>query len=108
VEVCRTPDGEIVEFVATGHAGSGPYGHDLVCSAVSAVVQTAVCGLKEVLDLRPMVEQKSGFLRCRLAPAEQTAEEREKGQVVLATMVAGLKGIAASYPGYLVVKERTV
>ena len=34
----------------TGHAGAGPPGHDLVCAAVSTLVQTFVRSAEELTD----------------------------------------------------------
>ncbi len=35
--VTRNEHGHVSAFEISGHAESGPYGHDLVCAAVSAV-----------------------------------------------------------------------
>lgn len=39
------PAGRLVGFHTEGHAGAGDAGHDLVCSAISALTQTAVNAL---------------------------------------------------------------
>lgn len=36
-----------------GHAGYAPHGQDIVCAAVSAILQTAVLGLESIADSYP-------------------------------------------------------
>ena len=35
-------------FSISGHANAGPFGRDIVCAAVSAVVQMALMGVEQV------------------------------------------------------------
>lgn len=37
----------------TGHADYAPRGHDIVCAAVSAIVQTAILGLEAIAQQYP-------------------------------------------------------
>ena len=47
VEVCLPhPEGNTLRIRATGHAGAGPKGHDLVCASVSTLVFTLLGGLE--------------------------------------------------------------
>ncbi len=52
----------IDRLMVKGHAGSGDYGHDLVCAAVSALVINFVNSVEGIcgLDLKPSV--RSGFM----------------------------------------------
>lgn len=36
-----------------GHAGYAPHGRDIVCAAVSAILQTAVLGLESIAETYP-------------------------------------------------------
>ena len=42
----------IVEIECVGHTGYGVEGEDVVCAALSAIVQTAILGLKEVIKVK--------------------------------------------------------
>jgi len=48
----RSRNGEM-EIYAVGHANSGPVGQDIVCAAVSAIMQTAALGLQAVAEQYP-------------------------------------------------------
>ncbi len=92
--------GRIVRLHVHGHAGTAPYGEDLVCAAVSAVVQTAALGLARLDGTADPARVRDGDLLWR-------GESGQAGQIILETCVLGLQDIAASYPGAiaLVVKE---
>ena len=96
----RRRGGRIVRLHVRGHAGTAPYGEDLVCAAVSAVVQTAALGLARL-------DAGAGPARVRDGDLLWQGESGEAGQIILETCVLGLEDIAESYPGAiaLVVKE---
>lgn len=99
--------GALEGFEARGHAGYAQEGSDIVCSAVSAITQTAVLGLTEAAGLKPLVEVKEARLSCRL-PEGLSPEERERAKLILETMAIGLRSIAADYGEYLSITERKV
>ena len=43
----------ITDFTITGHAEAGPYGQDIVCAGVSAIMQTTLLGLEAIADSYP-------------------------------------------------------
>lgn len=100
--------GRICGFTSSGHANHGEYGSDLVCSAVSAITQTCVIGIAEVLKLDAdiSVDEIDG-IRCKLLSHADEAQ-REKAAILFDTMTAGLNAIEASYPGTLKTIDREV
>lgn len=100
--------GAIQGFTCSGHASQGDYGNDLVCSAVSAITQTCVIGIAEVLklDARIAVNETDG-IDCRL-PVKLDRAARQQAELLIHTMLAGLKAIQASYPGTLKTIDREV
>lgn len=54
----------------TGHAGAGPPGHDLVCAAVSTLVQTFVRSVEELTDvpLHSDIAPGGAFVRYEESP----------------------------------------
>lgn len=75
-----------------GHAGSGPYGHDLVCSAISAIT---LGGLNNIADIETnyKCEVKTGYVYL-----EALKEVSMHDEVVLETIEKQLESIAISYP----------
>lgn len=40
-------------IIVKGHANYAPYGKDIVCSGISAILQTAILGLKAIAEAYP-------------------------------------------------------
>lgn len=106
VKVYRTASGEIRSFVAAGHALYDDRGKDIVCAAVSILTQTAVNALEANAGVIPRVkvDKETGRLECVL-PEGLGPREAERAQIVLESMVTGLRGIAREYKEYIVLKE---
>ncbi len=53
----------IVEIECVGHTGYGVEGEDVVCAALSAIVQTAILGPKEVIKVKVdyATDDKTGY-----------------------------------------------
>ena len=80
----------------TGH-GSGTKGSDIVCSAVSAVSQTALCGLLHFGAQEIRWKSENGFLSVLVD--ERTPPERAALlDAILTTAYLGLREIARQYP----------
>lgn len=100
VEVRMRGD-EIVGVEAKGHAGYAKFGKDIVCSAASAVMQTALLGLIDVSGAR--VEYKigeDGYLKFTV-PEPQDKEEGIRQQAIVRTMMLGLRDLEKGYKAYL-------
>ncbi|WP_054691983.1 ribosomal-processing cysteine protease Prp [Syntrophomonas palmitatica] len=93
-------DDVIESFNVEGHAGSGPYGQDIYCAGVSAITQTALLGLAKHISLQMDYVIREGYISCKL-PAALSDAEREKAQVILSTMEAGLLAMQEAYSDYL-------
>lgn len=88
--------GKIVSVECDGHADYGAEGEDIVCAALSSIVQTAVLGLMGVAGLQVALKREDGYLYLEL-PKEMTDSERHDADVILETMTMG---IADLYEGY--------
>lgn len=104
VTVLRLSAGDITAFHVTGHARAAPPGEDVVCAAVSAVVQTALLGLTEVAGIPEGARCRPGDIRWSL-PEAVPNEQQKKAQAILKTMVLGLKSIEAGHGRYLRVTD---
>ncbi len=88
--------GKIVSVECDGHTGYGVEGEDIVCAALSSVVQTAILGLMRVAGIQVAFQSQDGYLYAEL-PGELSESARHDADVILETMLAG---IADLYEGY--------
>jgi len=100
-------NGNPVGFTVTGHANMGVYGEDLVCAAVSAIVQTAILGITEICHIQAGVSIAEGQTTCILSK-DTDPEEIRRASIVFDTMIAGLRSIQASYPKTLKFRNKEV
>ena len=98
---------QMIGFSVMGHAGCGEYGEDLVCAGVSAIVQTSILGITEVLHLKADISIKEGDTVCILN-RETNRSDLSKAAIVFETMMAGLKSIELSYPKALKFRSKEV
>jgi uncharacterized protein YsxB (DUF464 family) len=88
---------------ARGHAEFGAFPDDVVCAAVSAILQATYLGLEDVARLRFEGTRTPGDLRIRI-PAE--ARDRLDVAALVATAELSLEQLAVQYPDHVRV-ERT-
>ena len=90
-----------VGLEAKGHAESGPYGYDLVCAAVSAVIT----GGANALD-----ESKKWKVKLSKGDAEivkkADCELVEEDHIIMRTIITMLRTIAESYPKFVQITEK--
>ena len=94
-------------FTAKGHSGYAEAGEDIVCAAVSALTQTAYLGLTELVKADVDCSQRDGELRVML-PDRLPEEQGEKAELILGTMLLGLRAIEENYSDYLKIHKREV
>lgn len=85
-----------------GHADFAPEGRDIVCAAVSALVETLALGLERITP-------GNGGARITPGEADFWLEEAADpaADAVFRTIVAGLADLAASYPEFVRFEDRT-
>lgn len=96
---------KLVSFHVDGHAEY--YDHkektviydDVVCGCVSNLAQVTILGVLEVLQLNPSYVAEEGNIRLDLK--NLVAEDLDKAQVLLETMLLGLKNLEISYGKYI-------
>jgi len=100
--------GKLVSFKIKGHAmpKEEQLDVDLICSAISAISQTTVIGIEEVLKIKVKYCIEDGFLNLDLEG--QTSKDIERCQVLLETMMLGLKSIEITYTKYIKVETEEV
>lgn len=106
ITVYTLADGALCGFEAGGHAGGKRVrGYDLVCCAVSALTQTGVNALCAVAGVTPEVAVHDGYLRCIL-PGGLDTQQAERAQIVLRTIMTGLKDIQKIYPTLIRIQQK--
>lgn len=101
----KRKDGRISEVCVQGHAFYREPGEDIVCSAVSAVVQTALLGLiKFCGKSRVVYKTKEGYLSFTV-PVSDDEAEKYRTEAIVETMSEGLRDIEKGYKAFVKVEE---
>ena len=105
----KRSDGALIGYSASGHSGYAEAGSDIVCAAISALTQSTLNGLKNVLKAPVMFDQDDdrAFIEAKLTP-EASEEQISQAQLLLLTLKEGLQAIQREYPRNLriIFKER--
>ena len=105
----KRSDGALIGYTANGHSGYAEAGADIVCAAISALTQTTLNGLKNVLKAPVMFDQDDdgAFIEAILTP-EASEDQIRQAQLLLVTLLEGLQAIQRGYPRNLriIFKER--
>jgi uncharacterized protein len=98
VSFLRDNRGRLAAVRAFGHADYDQAGDDVVCAAVSAILQAARLGLEQHAKIQLDASQESGQLDMAWPP-----EARDDASVVAIVRTAELavRQIAAQYPGHV-------
>ena len=109
VTFLKRSDGALLGYRANGHSGYAEAGADIVCAAISALTQTTLNGLKNVLKAPVMFDQDDdgAFIEAILTP-EASEDQIWQAQLLLVTLLEGLQAIQREYPRNLrmIFKER--
>lgn len=99
----------ITYFKISGHANFKKYGEDIICSAVSSVVQMTLNGLLEILKLQNLkYTEKEGYVICDLEKSGLNDEEYKKADILTQSMFSYLKAIGKTYGKYVNLEIREV
>jgi len=105
IKVCISrAAGSVRHVTVSGHAGSAPKGEDLVCAAVSALIQTCLFSLQRMLGIDVDAEVRDGYLSFTL-PLGMPSDTEKSAELIVGSMLIGLDEINCSYPGYLEIKQ---
>jgi len=104
VHIRRDGRKRLSSFFAAGHAGWADEGEDVVCAAVSAILQSAWLGLSEVASVDVAGSRDAGELHLRWPKAKRCDPAV---RAIVATAALSLERIAMQYPEHVaVVYER--
>ena len=98
VRIRRDSRQRLSSFSARGHAGWAEHGSDVVCSAVSAILQTAQLGLSEVAGVDVRARKDEGRLDLHWPPA---ARASTKVAAIVETAALAIDRLARQYPDHV-------
>lgn len=97
---------KLISFSIDGHTGYADEGEDIVCSAITAISNCIGDGILEVLKIKANYEIRDGFFSLSLKGLP--LEEIVSCQVLMETLLLGLKNIENMYSDYIKVKMEEV
>ncbi|MBQ3047580.1 MAG: ribosomal-processing cysteine protease Prp [Clostridia bacterium] len=102
IKVTRNNNGQITKVVCDGHTNYGVSGEDIVCSALSSIVQTAVLGVLTVafVDAKLKRNEDRGYLEFEI-PEGISEEQRHDVDVILNTMLCGISDLREGYSDFI-------
>ncbi len=103
--MCKDRNNVVKSFRVEGHTGYADHGQDIICAGISAITQTALLGLLQYLEKKPVYEREGGLLTCTLEP-ELSDDDALKAQTILGTMEIGLKEIESQYQDFIRIRIR--
>lgn len=95
----------LTQVELSGHAGSGEFGYDIVCAAVSALSLNFVNSLTDLTDCKPEVsidENKGGYMKVALP--HMTYLETEKVQLLFESFLLGMTNLATNVVSFVSIK----
>lgn len=90
-------------IVAHGHAKSGPFGKDIICAAVSAILLAARLGLEEYARVDLKATQRSGELHLQWP---ESVRNDAAVRAITATAELSVRRIAREHPAHVRVHRR--
>jgi hypothetical protein len=103
VTFCRDSRDRLSSVFASGHAEAAEHGEDVVCAAVSAILQAARLGLEAHAKVPVDATMSSG--RMSLAWPEAARDDLAL-QAIVATAELSIRQIATQYPDHVRAQSR--
>ena len=96
----------IKSIQASGHSGYAEQGNDIVCSAVSVLMETLANGMLKVVkaEVRVLVDEEIPHMMVELI--EQDKQKARDAQILMRAVLIGLKGVALEYGKNIKIKEK--
>ncbi len=94
----KSGNGKTIKIKVRGHAGFSNKNGDIVCAAISAIIQTAVVAITRVCRIHQNIKQESGYLEAVIKVDDVEPQGLRDLNIVLSTMLTGLEEIIKIYP----------
>lgn len=95
-------DGRFVGVECEGHADYAEEGCDIVCAALSSVVQTAVLGLMQIVGVNVdyTVDEERGYLKAIL-PKGISQNQAHDADIILKTAYLGASDLYETFSDFI-------
>ena len=99
----------IVKVTCDGHTNYGEKGEDIVCAALSSIVQTAALGMLGVAGANITInrDDKKGFFEI-IIPEGLSESVSHDVQIIFATMMCGLSDLHSQYSDFIEMEVQNV
>jgi len=91
---------------ATGHSGYAKEGQDIVCSAVSTLMETLANSLTEIVKAEVDVKVDENIPHLSVTLKEADKEKCKLAQVLMSSTLLGIKGVAQEFSKFIKIKEK--
>ncbi len=101
--------GNYIGIEVEGHTGYATAGKDILCSAISGIIQTGALGIVKVLKInaRYASDEERGLFKLDL-PKRISEEKQSKANVIFDTMKAGLEDLESGYSKFMKLEVENV
>ena len=82
-----------------GHAEYAPHGQDIICAAVSALLQTFIMSVEELTDDKIICDISAGNADIKYKELSQ------QSMLLMSSFFIGIRAIAAEYPQYIHIEQ---
>ena len=108
VKVLKKGD-NYVQITCDGHTGYGVEGEDIVCAALSSVVQTAALGLLGVAGVSVKInrDDNKGFFDM-IMPDGLSDSQLHDVDIIFSTMMCGISELHQEYSDFIDLEVRNV
>ncbi len=94
----RSSDGLIRSFTASGHAGYGKAGSDIICSAITAIAATTIGSLQDLAKVDIRYRMDDGHIACEIVdPATASQVQMQAARTLMDALAIGCRQIEDSY-----------
>ena len=100
IKICYIQN-EFKSIEVKGHANAAPYGQDIVCSGVSAVVFGGLANINCEENYTYEIDEEKGYFYI-----ESNGKNSEHDKVVLETIITSLRKIENEYPKNVHIDEQ--
>ena len=100
---------DYTRIICEGHTGYGARGEDIVCSALSSIVQTGALGMLMVAFAGVEVIRKDNKAYLEIiVPADLSEEQSHDVQVIFKTMMCGISDLYSEYSDFIDLEVKDV
>ena len=95
-------DGKFFAVECLGHSGYAEEGQDIVCAAISSIVQTAVLGLFQIagVNVDYTVDDQKGYLKA-VVPENISQAQAHDADVILKTAYLGASDLYETFSDFI-------